>query len=34
MYLSDRSVENHRYRIRKKLGLTTQQSLPDFLAKY
>lgn len=34
MFLSDRSVENHRYRIRKKLGLTTQQSLPDFLAKY
>jgi tetratricopeptide (TPR) repeat protein len=34
LFLSERSVENHRYRIRKKLGLTTQQSLPDFLAQY
>jgi len=31
LFISKRSVENHRYRLRKKLNLPTNQELPEFL---
>jgi AraC family chitin signaling transcriptional activator len=34
LFLSDRNIENHRYRIRKKLGLNTEDSIHEFLAKF
>ncbi len=34
LFLSARNIENHRYRIRKKLGLTPTDSLQTLLAKY
>jgi DNA-binding CsgD family transcriptional regulator len=30
--LSDRNIENHRYRIRKKIALNTERSLHEYLA--
>jgi DNA-binding CsgD family transcriptional regulator len=32
LYLSDRNIENHRYRIRKKLLLNSEKSLHEYLA--
>jgi DNA-binding CsgD family transcriptional regulator len=34
LFLSDRNIENHRYRIRRKFGLGTSASLPEFLEKF
>ena len=34
LYLSERNIENHRYRIRKKLCLESAKSLHEFLAKF
>lgn len=33
LFLSERNIENHRYRIRKKLSLNSEVSLHEFLAK-
>jgi DNA-binding CsgD family transcriptional regulator len=34
LYLSERNIENHRYRIRKKFSLSASDSLHEFLSKY
>ena len=34
MFLSDRNIENHRYRLRKKFALSQSDNLQEFLAKY
>ena len=34
LFLSERNIENHRYRIRKKLCLESAKSLHEFLAKF
>ncbi len=33
LYLSERNIENHRYRIRKKISLNTENSLQEYLSK-